>query len=394
MKVSFVVAILVLASLFSSPAYAYPFMIGHGYTSCAQCHVDPSGGGVLTEYGRGQAEIFMRSTYGKHAEEPGPIKDFAFGVPLPKEVQLQGDVRSLIFPRPVDAEAKEWMLRFILMQADLRAHVKLGGFHAYGSAGYVSEGADGAWISSNTGTGDNAVSREHWLGYDVTKGLMVRAGRLALPFGIRTEEHLLYARSATRTTTNDDQQMGIDAVYGRGKWRAELMGIAGNFQIAPDAYRERGYSALVAYAPANNLEMGVSSLWTTAELDVDLPLPRRRQAHGLFGRYAPLEKVRFLAEANVTTSRFDGGGPLDVGSVGYLQVDTEPVGGVHIKGTAEWCETEHGDALAPVGRGTVTALWFFAPHMDVRLDAIYGALYCTPGVEASPAATAQFHMFL
>lgn len=389
------VALLVLfAGLFARPAFAYPFMIGHGYTACAQCHTDPSGGSALTEYGRAQAEIFMRTAYGKKSAEPGPIKDFAFGVPLPKQLQLQGDVRSLLFPRPTDATATDWTMRFILMQADLRAHVKIGGFRAYGSIGYVSEGGEGAWFTSNdTGTGGNVVSREHWLGYDVAKGLTIRAGRLALPYGIRTEEHLLYARSVTRTTTNDDQQLGLDAVYGKGKIRAEVMGIAGNFQLGPDDYRERGYSALFAYAPMNTLEVGVSSMFTHAELDIDFLVPRDRQAHGVFARYAPIEKVRFLGEAHLLLDSQDGADAM-VGSVGYLQVDTEPVRGVHVKGTGEWCETDHADALDPTGRGGLTVQWFFAPHMDMRLDGMYGALYCTPGVEAGPSATAQLHLFL
>lgn len=384
--------LLLIAGFFARPAFAYPFMIGHGYTGCAQCHTDPSGGSALTEYGRAQAEIFMRSAYAPSKGDPGRIKDFAFGVPLPKQLQLQGDVRGLLYPRPTDAAATEWTVRTLLMQADLRAHVKLGGLRAYGSVGYVSEGADLAWITSNT-SGGNVVSREYWVGYDVMKGLLVRGGRLALPYGIRSEEHLLYARSATRTTTNDDQQLGLDAVYGRGKFRAELMGIAGNFQIGPDDYRERGYSALFAYAPMNTLEVGVSSLFTTTALDYEALSPRDRQAHGVFARYAPLEKVRFLAEGHVTVSSLDGEAG-SVGSVGYLQVDTEPVQGLHVKGTGEWCETDHADALDPAGRGTATVQWFFAPHMDVRLDAMYGPLYCTPGVEPGPAATAQLHLFL
>lgn len=392
MRAILTVFLFVIAGFFAKPAFAYPFMIGHGYTACAMCHTDASGGGVLTEYGRAQAEIFMRTAYVPVKGEPGRIKEFAFGVPLPKQVQLQGDVRGLLYPRPTDAAATDWTVRTILMQADLRTHMKFGGFRAAGSIGYVSEGAEGAWITSNA-TGGNVVARDYYLGYDVAKGLTVRAGRLALPYGIRSEEHLLYARSATRTTTNDDQQLGLDAVYGKGKIRAELMGIAGNFQLGPDDYRERGYSALFAYAPANTLELGVSSLVTHAELDVDYKVPRDRQAHGLFGRYSPLEKLRFLAEAHVMLDSFDGA-ELAVGSVGYLQVDTEPVQGLHVKGTGEWCETDHGDALDPVGRGTATVQWFFAPHMDVRVDGIYGPLYCTPGTAAGPAATAQLHLFL
>jgi hypothetical protein len=375
----------VLAALFPRAAFAYPFMIGHGYTACAQCHTDPSGGSALTDYGRGQAEIFMRTAYGAPAEEPGPIKDFAFGVQLPKQLQLQADARAMFIPQPGN-------MRFLLMQADLRAHLNLSGFRAYGSLGYVTEGADLAWVTSNA-TGGNLVSREHWLGYDIAKGTLVRAGRLSLPYGIRTEEHILFARTATRTTSNDDQQLGLDATYTRGKIRAELMGIAGNLQIAPDDYRERGYSLLAAYAFANTMEVGVSSLVTSANLDIEFVEPRLRQAHGVFARYAPLEAVRFLAEANTTVSTL-GEEPTQIGTVGYLQVDTEPTRGLHIRGTGEWCDNDHADADQASLRGTLTALWFFAPHADTRVDAMYGTLYCTPGVDPQPMALAQLHTFL
>ena len=227
----------------------------------------------------------------------------------------------------------------------------------------------------------------------LAKGTLVRAGRLSLPYGIRTEEHILFARTATRTTSNDDQQLGLDATYTRGKIRAELMGIAGNLQIAPDDYRERGYSLLAAYAFANTMEVGVSSLVTSANLDIEFVEPRLRQAHGVFARYAPLEAVRFLAEANTTVSTL-GEEPTQIGTVGYLQVDTEPTRGLHIRGTGEWCDNDHADADQASLRGTLTALWFFAPHADIRVDAMYGTLYCTPGVDPQPMALAQLHTFL
>lgn len=38
--------------LFSQAVLAFPEMIKHGYVNCVACHVSPSGGGVLTPYGR------------------------------------------------------------------------------------------------------------------------------------------------------------------------------------------------------------------------------------------------------------------------------------------------------------------------------------------------------
>jgi hypothetical protein len=47
----------------------------------------------------------------------------------------------------------------------------------------------------------------------------------------------------------------------------EVMAIAGNFQLRPDDYRERGYSAFVEVAPWDQFAAGVSSLVTHRELD-------------------------------------------------------------------------------------------------------------------------------
>src|SRR5665213_92015 len=48
-----VTACLILLQFLSPKvAMAFPEMIRHGYVNCTSCHVSPSGGGVLTQYGR------------------------------------------------------------------------------------------------------------------------------------------------------------------------------------------------------------------------------------------------------------------------------------------------------------------------------------------------------
>ena len=54
----------------------------------------------------------------------------------------------------------------------------------------------------------NIVSREHWIGYDLNDKMLVRAGRIPLPYGLRVEEHTLLARQATQVNINDGQQLG------------------------------------------------------------------------------------------------------------------------------------------------------------------------------------------
>ena len=55
-------AALAAMALFSTAAGAYPSMIRHGYTQCAACHTDPSGGTLLTKYGRAQSELLRDDT--------------------------------------------------------------------------------------------------------------------------------------------------------------------------------------------------------------------------------------------------------------------------------------------------------------------------------------------
>ena len=62
-------------AVFPTRAHAYTWMIKHGYSGCAVCHADPSGGELLTEYGRVQSDLLLRMRYGKGggAESTGSL---------------------------------------------------------------------------------------------------------------------------------------------------------------------------------------------------------------------------------------------------------------------------------------------------------------------------------
>ncbi|HHO53167.1 MAG TPA: hypothetical protein ENK18_20405 [Deltaproteobacteria bacterium] len=373
-------------------ALAYPWMIEHQYTTCSQCHIDPSGGSAMTAYGRAQTEALLRSHYGKEIEDPGPVKDFLFGaVPLPDEVLAQADVRGLMIPRPGD-------LRFVLMQADLRGGLQNDSGILYASAGVVSEGASGARLLSDEGVTNEAlipVIRDYWVGLTPSNGVLIRLGRINLPFGIRTDQHILFTRSVTRTTTNDDQSFGLSASYEARSWRAEIMGIAGNLHVSPDAFRERGYSGTFAYALDNNAELGVSSLIAASKADVESLLPTTRQAHGVFTRYAPIEWMGILGEADLLlTSAGQDERTSATGAVVELHADVEAMQGLHLKLGGELCDPDLSDEAGSARRGWGAVQWFLAPHVNLRIDALLGPLSCTPGAEARPMGLAQLHAFL
>ncbi len=376
-----------LLALFPSKAQAFPWMIHHGYTQCAQCHMDPSGGGVLTSYGRAQGDILLRTHYGKKERDVEKESQFMFGLlPMPKNDMLlvQADVRSLVIPEPGN-------FRFILMQADLRAGLQLGKFSAYGSLGPVSEGGEGAWLTSNE-AGWNLAARDYWVGFKPGKSLMIRAGRLNLPFGIRTEDHVLYVRDATRTNTNDEQQVGASVTFSSRKVRAELMGIAGNFQVSPDMYRERGYSGYASYSFTKTLDVGVSSLVTVAQADVDTYESRLRQAHGVYLRAAPIPSLAFMAEVDLLRSNDAGSKSTGIAALGLA--DWEPTQGLHVQAIGQYCDNSFKATESPAWTGGGAVQWFLAPRVDIRVDAFHGVLSCTNGVKPTPMGLVQAHFYL
>src|ERR1051325_704805 len=184
--------------LLSREAHAYPWMVRHGYSGCAPCHLDPSGGGVLTAYGRTVGGLVMRTRYAEKPDEPSSADDFLFGaVPLPAELMLGGDARGLLFASKV--EGVKTRHDFLLMQADLAGAVAIEHVIASASIGYAETGAFSAALTR--APEKNLVSRVHWAGYelDATSGLIVRAGRMNLPFGISYVEHTLWTRAETET---------------------------------------------------------------------------------------------------------------------------------------------------------------------------------------------------
>lgn len=372
-------------------AHAYPWMIRHGYTGCAPCHADPSGSGPLTEYGRAQGELLLRTRYGDTSEEAGKIAGFLWGeMKPPEELRLMGDFREAYLISKPDTGPP--LRRFMTMRADLGADVKIGRFRAEGSVGYAPGGALGATITSD-GT-DNVVSRDHWLGVELDDegAWLLRGGRIALPFGIRNVEHNLWVRALTRTDINDAQQDGVALSFGKGILRGELMGILGNYQLHPDDFRERGYSAFAELALTNTLAVGASSLMTRARRDVDYRVTDYRQAHGLFARYSPFPSLVLMGEGDFTYHSLTWNGHRG-GFGAYLQADWEPRQGIHFMLTGE---SKNGGAAGEPASfgGWASAVWFFAPHADVRIDDIVQRLGSAQGDTTVYNVLLQLHVYL
>jgi hypothetical protein len=332
-------------------------MIRHGFAECGGCHVDPMGGETLTGMGR----VMGESLLAQHWAEPLPSDraKFAFGV----------------------TEPDGFFGRFSL-------GISLGLSRASRDYEHSSKAR---LVGDVQGEGVLLVSRNHWLAYSPTESLLLRAGRLNLPFGLRLPEHTAWIRSETLTDRESDQLDGAAIAYAAGPFRGELFVAVGNLQAWEPAFQARGYSAYAELLVLRRLALGASSmlLRSPRELEVDHG-PVSRQAHGLTARYSPWTPFVLLAEADVLKNTGAGWG-----YVAMATLDVEPVRGLHLSVAREWLDRGESDVGGgPVsGRGRSrdgtwwTIDWFFAPHLEARIDLVQRA-------QRADMIQAQLHLFL
>lgn len=386
------VAGFVLAVSFTAArtASAYTWMIRDGHGSCVACHVDPSGAGLLTAYGRDQGAELLPMQWSANRDEEAVDRGGRFlggHVDPPGWLLLGGAFRGAIVATRVSASGQtNTSVDTILMQGDLRAGVRAGGWRASASVGVISN-------DSYASIAGQLISREHWVGYAFDDDTFtVRAGRMNLPYGLRVIEHDLWVRQATRTDINDQQQHGAAFAYNDHLVRGEVMAVLGNYQISPDAFRERGYSAYLELTPAAGYAVGASSLITHAAEDIVLHAADTRQAHGLFARAAPVTALAVLGEADVTVDN-PAGGSHATGVATMLQADVEPVQGLHLIGTGETWRPGGTEPATSYG-AWASADWFFGWHADLRLDAIWRSM-ATGGMRLDATVLlAQLHVYL
>ncbi|HEU5072804.1 MAG TPA: hypothetical protein VFU02_01495 [Polyangiaceae bacterium] len=384
----------------AQPAHAYTWMIRHGYNGCSSCHADPSGGELLSSYGRLEGDVLLRMQYGDEADAgEEPDTGFLWGaVDTPPNLLLGGGFRNLNI---YQVGAEDPFTIIPIMMGDLYGQVRAD-FVRVAATGGISKvkvgspHARAAQVTHGQGEQYNMVSRTHWLGFDLGENdqYLLRLGRINLPFGVRVPEHTLWAREATRTDRESDQQHGAAFAYTGDSFRGEIMGIAGNFQVSPDKLRERGYSLFFEYFPTPDLALGASSLATFADEDrITLRRDVLRQAHGVIGRAKLTEWLAVYGEADLLLTT-----DTTTGYTGFAQFDIELVQGLHFMLTGEFVdqglageETEFNPKSDGRGKprfgGWASIDWFFYKQFELRLDAVQRT-------GADTQLLAQLHFYL
>jgi hypothetical protein len=277
-------ALAVLLVLPALPAAAEPMFLSRQYARCANCHFSPTGGGMLTPYGRSLSREEL-STTGKSApgQTTGREHEFLFGLLGSKLGSLSLGVNlrpsHLRFEFEGDSSSRD-----LLMNADLTAAWRRGGFTAYAELGRQPFAGD-----------TRVTSFEHWIAYQAGKGFGVRAGRFLPAYGVRFADHSsfnraplgfgtadqLYALELSHTTDHHLLQVtlspgradalvdndgsaafttAVRAQFDLGS-RAALVA-SGLYQAASDVERENGLAGVaLGFAPASRL-----TIWGQADL--------------------------------------------------------------------------------------------------------------------------------
>ena len=174
--------------LFQHPAWPYPELVRHGYSTCLACHVSATGGGILSEYGRELSRELL-STWGK-AKETKPLHGL---VKIPKKFAIGGDYRTLQVTQSTPQFESGYLFN---MQLDIEAAY-------YYKKRTVAVAAIGKKISGTKGENNSIFSHRHFVSYNYSDSTNIRLGRFYPEYGIYNPNHRRFVR----------QYFGFDSYY-------------------------------------------------------------------------------------------------------------------------------------------------------------------------------------
>ncbi|RYZ80890.1 MAG: hypothetical protein EOP04_25000 [Proteobacteria bacterium] len=352
-KPSFYILIFAALMFLSFDAYSFPENIRHGYASCQSCHVSPSGGGVLTEYGRRASEEFM-FTWSK----PNEADFLNASVSLPKNLNIGGDVRFLSLHK--DNKVTESNVGFP-MQADMEFAYKL-----------FDQLTLDVGVGSYDGTPD---SRRHFIMYQPNENWFVRAGRFFPAYGIMNPEHSILTRRFLKFDQGQETN-NLELGYLNEDFELIVNGISGT--MGEEMKRDDGYSARFAYYLGKNNQVGANYLHGEGAI-------WERDVYGVFALVSIGKNGFIQSEIDLQSRKAldstDESLPSNKALVTFTRVTWEVARGVNIFESIETLDPS-GEDFSPRQRAYGPGVqWFPRPHLELlakyelKLDEAFSKKY-------------------
>ncbi len=197
-RMAFVLASAVLA-LAGTAAQAEPYLAVREGMRCAQCHVDPTGGGLRTVFGN----TWAQTQFAARRENPERLWTGMVGSML----ALGGNLRGSASYTDVSDEDSNW-------------EFDLDEFRLYANLNLLPQKLD-IYVDEHIAP-DGTNNLEAYIRYTFAGGeWYARAGKFYLPYGWRLEDDGAFIRQVTGINfdTPDD---GVEVGWQRGHWNTQV----------------------------------------------------------------------------------------------------------------------------------------------------------------------------
>jgi len=303
--------LLLLFLLSSSNGIAFPSNIRLGYPTCAACHINPTGGGVLTPYGRSTLSEGMTSW--SYDGEEGLLYGL---LKTSKQLDVAADARWLQLPE-----------QSFFMQRELEISLNL-------KRQYYIVASGGVY-----GPLDEQDSRRYYVMFTDQKSIWFKAGRFFPAYGIMSNEHFLLYRG--RNFNQGRETYNAEVIY-RGEWfEAAGSKIFGHADDKEQGTATRGFSGRFLLMPA---KWGTSAGVSVLGLVDDIGVFKTQTAFSAL--YSPIKQIEMELQA----------GEEDL----YARLSVEAYKGFSIKPTMEWIYTDKQ-------KYSLAIEWLPRPHFDIQM---------------------------
>lgn len=318
--------------------YSFPANIRHGYNSCQTCHVAPSGGGVVSKYGKMTSEAFMSSfSYENQSRPLWGLYD------LPAWVDVGGDVRYVSLLRESGGQSQE--LNFA-MQTDFELALHLSDKFSFVTSG-GTYGQQEVW-----------QRRRYYALLKTPYNSKLRVGRFYPAYGILLDDHTKLHRRGLGFDQGGEKY-NVELSFGGKNGELFLTRILGadsyalakrDGSIELKTSDEEGSALRGTRFVSKHFQLGLSFLQTNSLIGKKQAIG----AHAMWGQSKRLYHFLELNNLKLSTSKDDT-------SFVFYRLGYVLFKGLHVKG--EYQMQAQGDRETNIYGAALQ--WFPMPHLEL-----------------------------
>ncbi|WP_413569056.1 hypothetical protein ACLWBD_16800 [Bdellovibrio sp. HCB117] len=331
--------ILLIAISLATKAYAFPEMIRHHYVNCTACHFSPSGGGLLTPYGRTISSEVL-STWGTE-KEARSFYGALDNEKLNQWLQVGGNVRALQFHHE-SANVKEG--RTIPMQAGIELAVTVGKWTV-----------DLFYGKLNSDWKVEPIATRYYIMYQILDELTVRAGRFIPVFGLNIPQHTMVTR-ANLGFNQGTERDALEGMWSGEKWNF-VSTVSKSVKSASVSEVETAMTAQLNYTIADSYRVGASYWLGTSDT-------QNRQILGLHAVLGFTERFFILAEADYQNRHQATTQRTQYGLYQFSKYGYEFYKGIHAQFVQEYSQSDFSNDKSKFESYGPGFLFYPRPHFE------------------------------